>query len=133
MTTEAQRKKARRLVKSLHSQGNSRQAIINAVVESCGISLRSACNMVSCSGLFDPVNNNKNIYGQQEEVKASRAWSSLSPNIDTGTHPYYIAARILDAKPGISAEVRDGVCYRNGHPWPAMKFLAEAGVELAAC
>jgi hypothetical protein len=130
MTTEAQRKKARRLVKSLHSQGNSRQAIINAVAESCGMSLRYASNIVSRSGLYEPLYHNKNIYGQQEETKAAAAWAAISINIDTGTHPYYIAARILDAKPGISAEVRDGVCYRNGHPWPAMKFLAEAGVEL---
>lgn len=129
MTTEAQRKKARRLVKSLHSQGNSRQAVINAVAESCGISLLSARNIVSFSGLFDRVHCNKNLYGQQEETKAARAWSSLSPNIDTSKHPYYRAASILTEK-GIPAEVREGVCYRNGFPWPAMKFLAEAGVEL---
>ena len=131
MTTKAQLNKARRLVKSLHSQGNSRQAIINAVAESCGIGMRSASIIVSRSGLYEPLFLNKNIYGQQEEAKAAAAWAAISINIDTSTHPYYIAARILDAKPGISAEVREGVCYRNGHPWPAMKFLEEAGVELA--
>lgn len=51
-------------------------------------------------------------------------------NTDPAVHPYFIAADILSNKPGVNAEVRDGVCYRNGHPWPAMKFLAEAGVEL---
>lgn len=130
IASQEQLRKARRLVKSLHSQGNSRQAVVNAVVEACGISARSASVIASRSGLYEPICHNKNIYGQQEDAKAQAAWDSISINIDTGTHPYYRAARILDAKPGISAEVRDGVCYRNGHPWPAMKFLVEAGVEL---
>lgn len=128
--TPAKRRKATRLARSLHAQGNSRDAIINAIVESCGLSLRSAMNFVSRSGLFDLIPRRENAYGLRQDEMAEQAWEGRSINIDTGTHPYYRAARILDAKPGISAEVREGVCYRNGHPWPAMKFLAEAGVEL---
>lgn len=51
-------------------------------------------------------------------------------NMDATVHPYFIAADILNGKPGVNAEVRDGVCYRNSQPVPAMKFLAEAGLEL---
>lgn len=127
--TRAQREKALRLTKSLKAQGNSRNAIVNAVAESVGIGQRSAFNFISHTGLFERQYDKTYSYGVMLSDAADKAWSSLSPNIDTSTHPYYIAARILDAKPGISAEIRDGVCYRNGHPWPAMKFLSEAGVE----
>ena len=132
MTPAVKRRKAQRLVHSLHAQGNTRDAIINAIVSSCGISTRSALNIVSHSGLFDPIPRRESAYGIRQNEMAEQAWEGRSINIDTGTHPYYRAARILDAKPGISAEVREGICYRNGFPWPAMKFLAEAGVELAA-
>lgn len=78
-----------------------------------GLDIRTSISLTSAGCYADPVK----IEPKQH-------------NVNTGRHPYYIAARILDRKPGVTAEVRDGVCYRNGFPWPAMKFLAEAGVEL---
>ena len=131
--TDEQRKNLVRMVNSLLDEGTERNDILQLVAKRFNISRTGAITSISRSGIHLPVVCTFTQRAKKKDVAANNQVEkvkSMSVNIDTGKHPYYIAARILDEMPGKTAEVRDGVCFLNGFPYPAMKFLADAGVEL---
>ncbi len=118
---------------TLRDVGCFDKIIVSDLMARFGIGERAVRNALNTGGFEIATYQNEHERRKQKDADIRESMNGVladQHNIDTGTHPYYRAARILDAKPGISAEVREGVCYRNGRPWPAMKFLAEAGVEL---
>jgi hypothetical protein len=131
--TDEQRKNLVRMVNSLLDEGTERDDILQLVAKRFNISRNGAIIAIARNGIKFPPAHCHNKRVQKKETEAHHQVEkvkSMSVNIDTGKHPYYIAARILDEMPGMTAEVRDGVCFLNGFPYPAMKFLEDAGVEL---
>ncbi|WP_133125110.1 hypothetical protein [Thalassospira lohafexi] len=132
--TDEQRKSLAHMVNSLLDEGRERDDILQLVAKRFNISRKGAITSISRSGINLPVVCTFTQRAKKKDAAANQQAEkvkSMSVNIDTGTHPYYIAARILDGMSGQTASVRDdGVCILNGFPCPSMTFLAEAGMKL---
>ncbi|WP_417790680.1 hypothetical protein [Terasakiella pusilla] len=132
LTTE-QRKNLLTMARTMIGEGVDRDKIIHDIGKRFCLTRRGVLVVIGRGGVEFPEAHKSTELRRRKTAEAeSKAEEVRSGNfnIDIAEHPYYIAASILNRKPGIKAEVRNGVCYRNGFPWSAAKFLAEAGVQL---
>lgn len=130
--TRRQRENLVEMARGLLDDGIDRNEILDRIGKRFNLSRAGVATSLSRNGVTFPEEHYHTKKVRKKEKEAQEhidLVSSISANIDTGKHPYYVAARILDEKPGKTAEVRDGVCFLNGFPCPAVRFLAEAGME----